>query len=137
MKRICSACFLTGLLVWMSQTGFAADLELLEVERQIIAHTNAQRSRHGLPSLVTDPSLMKSARSHAAWMARRTSLQHTSAPVGENIAFGQHTPTETVQDWMNSSGHRANILSGGYSRIGAAAYRGSNGRVYWCQQFLR
>jgi uncharacterized protein YkwD len=40
-----------------------------------------------------------------------------------------------VQDWMSSSGHRANILNSGHSRIGVGAYRGANGQIYWCQQF--
>ena len=112
-------------------------MDLLEVEQQIIKRTNAERSRHGLPVLTTDVDLMKSARSHTVWMAQRTALRHTSDLVAENIAKGQETPTQAVRAWMNSSGHRANILSSSYSRIGVAAYRGSDGRVYWCQQFLR
>ena len=112
-------------------------MDLIEVEQQIIKRTNAERLRHGLPVLATDVDLMKSARSHTVWMAQRTALRHTSDPVAENSAKGQETPTQAVRAWMNSSGHRANILSSSYSRIGVAAYRGPDGRVYWCQQFLR
>ena len=50
--------------------------------------------------------------------------------------MGQNSSAEAVNSWMNSPGHRANMLNGGYSRIGAAAYTGSNGRVFWCVQFL-
>jgi uncharacterized protein YkwD len=80
---------------------------------------------------------MNSARRHAIWMARFGTLQHTSAAVAENIATGQGSSREAVSDWMSSTGHRANILSFGHRRIGVAAYRGRNGRIYWCQQFLQ
>lgn len=112
------------------------DLELIAVERQIIERTNHERERYGLPRLAIDQRLMKNARRHAAWMARSTVLQHTSAAVAENIAQGQSSAQEAVRDWMNSPGHRANILSSSYSRIGVAAYRGPDGQAYWCQQFL-
>jgi uncharacterized protein YkwD len=106
------------------------------VEAQIIEHTNAERARFGLPILQIDTSLMQSARRHGSWMATRQSLQHTSAQVAENIAMGQSSSSEAVRDWMNSPGHRANILNGSYRRIGAAAYVSPSGAIYWCQQFL-
>lgn len=109
---------------------------LLAIERQIVSQTNSHRARHGLRPLQVDLRLMQSARRHAAWMASRRLMQHGRAAVAENIAAGQSTPTEAVRDWMNSSGHRANILNSRYSRIGVAAYRGPDGQVYWCQQFL-
>jgi uncharacterized protein YkwD len=125
-----------NMLATTKESKEANDLELIAVERQIVERTNRERERYGLPELEVDRSLMKSARTHAAWMARRTVLQHTSAAVGENIAQGQSSATEAVRDWMNSPGHRANILSSRYSRIGVAAYRGPDGQAYWCQQFL-
>lgn len=109
---------------------------LIEVERNIVEKTNAQRARHGLPPLVVDRTLVQSARTHAAWMTNRRTLTHTSRPVAENIAMGQRTSGEAVSSWMNSSGHRANILSRGHRRIGVAAYRTPEGTIYWCQQFL-
>ena len=114
-----------------------ADLQLLAIERNIVKYTNAERVRRGLKPLVIDAGLMKSARDHASWMTRRRSMTHTRANVAENIAAGQDHSREVVTAWMNSSGHRRNILNGGYRRIGAAAFRTSNGRIYWCQQFLR
>ena len=126
----------TGMLATPNGKKEAEDPELIAVERQIIERTNRERERHGLPKLAVDGRLMKSARRHTAWMARSMVLQHTSAAVGENIAQGQGSATEAVQDWMNSPGHRANILSSSYSRIGVAAYRGPDGQAYWCQQFL-
>jgi uncharacterized protein YkwD len=110
--------------------------DLIEVEKQIVEQTNAQRAKFGLPALKVDQGLLQSARTHTAWMTNNRSLQHTSKPVGENIAMGQRTTDEAVNAWMNSPGHRANILNGGYKKIGVAAYRTPDGTVYWCQEFL-
>jgi uncharacterized protein YkwD len=104
-------------------------------ESEIVSHTNAQRARYGLPPLNMCPNLMGSARQHCSWMARANSMTHTSAAVAENIAAGQHSASDAMNSWMNSSGHRANILGRGYSTIGVAAVTGSNGQTYWCQQF--
>lgn len=109
---------------------------LIAIEHGIIEQTNMERSRRGLAPLQVDHQLMQSARRHAAWMASRRIMQHGRDIVAENIAMGQSSPTEAVRDWMNSNGHRANILNSRHTRIGAAAYRGPDGQVYWCQQFL-
>ena len=56
---------------------------------------------------------------------------------GENLILGNFSSEkEVVQDWMNSPGHRANILNGSYKRTGVAAYRTEDGTIYWCQEFL-
>jgi len=70
-------------------------------------------------------------------MALHQTLQHTTRPVAENIAMGQRTSQEVVRAWMNSSGHRANILDRGHRRIGVGAYRTAGDTIYWCQQFRR
>ncbi|HUY32819.1 MAG TPA: CAP domain-containing protein [Pirellulales bacterium] len=119
------------------QAPAAETLELHAVEHLIIQHTNAERRRYGLPSLAVDQHLVKSARAHAIWMTTRQTLTHTNQPVAENIAFGQESAAEAVRSWMNSPGHRANILSAGHRRIGVAAFVARNGRIYWCQQFLK
>ena len=111
--------------------------DLHAIEARIIERTNAQRTRHGLRPLVVDHGLLRSARQHAAWMTNSRSMTHTTRPVGENIAMGQRSSVEVVDTWMNSSGHRANILNAGYTRIGVAAYATPEGTIYWCQQFLR
>ena len=111
------------------------ELALLPIEENIISFTNAERTRRGLPALAVDPTLVQSARAHATWMTRNRTLQHTRQPVAENIAMGQRNSREAVRDWMQSSGHRANILNRGYRRIGAAAYRTPSGTIFWCQQF--
>ncbi len=107
------------------------------IEARIIERTNSQRAHFGLPPLSVDHSLLRSARQHAAWMTNARSMTHTTRPVGENIAMGQHSSGEVLNAWMNSPGHRANILNPGYRRIGVAAYRTPEGTVYWCQQFLQ
>ena len=112
-------------------------LELLPIELNVVKYTNDERAKRGLPKLKVDPALMKSARRHAAWMVRNRSLVHTTRPVAENIAMGQPHSTSVVRAWMNSRGHRANILNGSHGRIGVAAYRTASGTIYWCQQFRR
>ncbi len=110
--------------------------ELLPIEMNIIKYTNAERAKHGLPPLAVDQKLMASARKHASWMARSRNLTHTSRSVGENIAMGQSHSSGAVRSWMNSPGHRGNILNRSYGRIGAAAYRTPGGTIYWCEQFI-
>ena len=111
--------------------------EWRQIEMNIIKLTNEQRVRNGRKPLEIDPDLMESARRHAAWMARNRSMVHTRQAVAENIAMGQRDSQAALRAWMNSSGHRANILNGGNRRIGAAAYRTAGGTIYWCQQFRR
>jgi len=113
-----------------------AQPQLHPVDEQVVARTNAERRRFGLPALRVDGRLMRSARRHTAWMTRSRSLTHTSDAVAENIAMGQSTSSEALSSWMSSSGHRANILNASYSRIGVAAYSTPEGRTFWCQQFL-
>ena len=111
-------------------------IDLYPVETQILEKTNAERAKYGLSALKLDNKLLVGARTHAAWMASSGAFQHSNQNVGENIAMGQGTPAEAMRDWMNSSGHRANILNSSYTRVGIAAYVGSNGSIYWCQQFI-
>ena len=122
-------------VVSAGETG-TAELKLSAIEAEIIAKTNAERERFGYKPLKISVRLMKSARRHATWMGSNGSLSHTNDPVAENIAWGQTSPAEAMDSWMNSSGHRANILTRSYSRIGVAAFRHYDGQIYWCQQFL-
>ena len=115
----------------------ARHLNLLPIEENVVKYTNAQRAKYGLAALEIDHDLMDSARQHAAWMASNRRLIHTSRPVAENIAMGQASSNEAVRCWMDSSGHRANILNRGHRKIGVAGYRTANGTIFWCQQFRR
>ena len=112
-------------------------LTLIAIERNIVKYTNEERRQHGLPEFTVDHGLVRSARRHCQWMTENRALQHTGDSVAENIAMGYGHSREAVQAWMNSSGHRANILNGGHLRIGVAAYRTESGTIYWCQQFRR
>ncbi len=113
----------------------SAGLKLLPIEQNIVDYSNVERARYGLPALAVDVELMQSARQHATWMTVNQSLVHSGQPVAENIAMGQPHSQSVVQCWMNSPGHRANILDGGHRRIGVAAYRTATGTIFWCQQF--
>ncbi len=112
----------------------ASDFALHRAERNVVDKTNAQRARFGLAPLRISKRLVNQARRHAQWMAKSGNFQHGNDGVAENIAWGQSGSSEAVGDWMNSSGHRANIL-GGYTHMAASWARGSDGRLYWVQQF--
>ncbi len=109
--------------------------QLNPLEIHVISRTNFEREQQGLPPLEVDFRLMSTARKHAAWMTNSRSMVHGSYGVAENIAMGQRNAPEVLQTWMNSSGHRANILNGSYTKIGVAAYSTPDGTIYWCQQF--
>ncbi len=136
-KRISSSALAATLLLMTAGPALTAELQMYSGEQQVIEQTNAQRARYGLPPLAMDANLMQSARNHCTWMAKNARLQHSGQMVAENIAQGQSSATEAVTDWMNSPGHRANILNRGYTRIGVAGYTGTDGRGYWVQQFVQ
>lgn len=112
-------------------------VKLAAIEANVVSYTNQERARYGLPPLTVDKNLMETAREHASWMTRTRNMVHTSRPVAENIAMGQPHSSDVVRAWMNSSGHRANILNAGHGRIGVAAFRTEGGTIFWCQQFRR
>jgi len=112
-------------------------LVLSDAERRVFDLTNAERRKRGLPVLRLERRLMESARRQANWMARTGIFQHGHSGFAENIAMGQRSGLDVVIAWMNSSGHRRNMLNSGYGAIGIGSYRGQNGALYWCQQFSR
>ncbi|MET9367511.1 CAP domain-containing protein [Streptomyces griseoflavus] len=118
--------------------------------REVIGLTNRARARAGLPPLSGDPRLTEAAQAHSADMVARDFYSHTapdgSGPlerataagsarraVGENIACGQRSPAEVVEGWMNSPGHRANILAAGFTHIGVGFAGGGRAGTYWTQ----
>jgi uncharacterized protein YkwD len=119
-----------------SEDATPAPIELTKTETIIYEMVNAERVRRGLRPLVLEYNLLMTARKHANWMASTHRMQHGNYPVGENIAMGQTTCTSVMNTWMNSSGHRANIL-GGWRHVAPAAYISPSGRIYWCLQFTR
>jgi hypothetical protein len=113
--------------------------------------TNGARQAAGLTPLACDEALSRAARLHSQDMCDQGYFSHASLDgrsfvdrivaqgatyrtAGENIARGQRTPDEVHDAWMDSSGHRANILGAGYGRIGIG-YVACGGRHYWTQDF--
>jgi uncharacterized protein YkwD len=59
----------------------------------------------------------------------------TGSAWGENIAMGQRSAAEVVRGWMNSAGHRRNIMNCSYTLIGVGAAKDAQGQIYWTQDF--
>jgi uncharacterized protein YkwD len=103
------------------------------------ASLNGFRASHGLSPLRTDGSLAALASQHAASMARRDSLDHDGfmthrGPRGgraENVAYGCKDTACVIQQWVNSSGHRRNMLIPGLRRYGLASATSPSGKTYW------
>ncbi len=121
-----------------------------QVVQQVIDLTNAERKRNGLPALKADTQLSGVAQKKSEDMRQNNYFSHTSPTygspfdmmrdfgvtyktAGENIAQGQRSPQEVVQAWMNSEGHRKNILSKDFTHIGIGY--DSNGH-HWTQMFI-
>ena len=119
---------------------------------EVVALTNAERARHGLRALTIDARLARAAQAHSADMVRRAFFAHGNPDglqvwdravaagyayrkVAENIAAGQRTPAEVVRGWMDSPGHRANILDRDLTQIGVGRVEGGSYGVYWTQVF--
>lgn len=127
--------------------------ELSPVERDILAATNSERKKANLPPLKLDPLLLKMAREQSRLMAEARMISHAvggqtfplrlkasrypSRTAGENCAEGQETPAETVAGWMNSPGHKANILNPDFQDLGVALSVSADGRKYFTQVFGR
>lgn len=123
-------------------------------ELKVVDLVNRQRASAGLQLLTNNWQLERVARYKAADMANKGYFSHTSptygspftmmqnfgisfSSAGENIAMGQMTPEEVMNAWMNSPGHRANILSPSYTQIGVGYATNSNGVPYWSQMFIK
>ncbi|MFE2416623.1 CAP domain-containing protein [Streptomyces hokutonensis] len=119
---------------------------------KVVELTNAERTRAGLRPLAVDPLLAAAAQAHSTDMVARAFYSHTSPDgsqpwdraaaagsrrrtIGENIACGQRSPAEVVEGWMNSPGHRANILKPDFTHIGIGFAGGGQMGTYWTQLF--
>ncbi|TLS36121.1 CAP domain-containing protein [Pseudalkalibacillus caeni] len=127
-----------------------AGYKLSEYEQQVVDLTNQERAKNGLPALKVDLELSKVARAKSQDMHDKNYFSHTSPTygspfemmkqfgieyrsAGENIAMGQRSPEEVVNAWMNSEGHRKNILNSNYTHIGVGYVKDGN---YWTQEFI-
>ena len=128
-----------------SYAGLSAD------EAEVVRLVNMERQKAGLAPLKASSQLSNVAREKSKDMATKNYFSHTSPTygspfdmmkqfgisyrtAGENIAKGYLNPASVMNGWMNSSGHRANILNGSFGTIGVGAYKvGST--IYWTQMF--
>lgn len=104
---------------------------------------NKQRELKGRTGLILDNYLNEYAQKHAEWMARKNNLTHSDISVlmgkyhtaGENIAWNQEDEQEVTTAWMNSSGHRANIMNRSFTKVGFGIAPAKDGSLYWCTVF--
>jgi uncharacterized protein YkwD/stress response protein SCP2 len=125
---------------------------LARTTAHVVDLTNRERAGAGLPALAVDARLTAAAQAHSADMVARDFYSHTDPDggrpwdraaaagaarrtVGENIACGQRSPADVVEGWMNSPGHRANILKADFTHIGVGLAGGGRAGTYWTQLF--
>ena len=118
----------------------------------VIDLVNAERAKAGCSALRSDPRLAAAAQGHSADMAARDYFSHDTpegvsfatrisnagyqwSGAAENIAAGQRDAASVMSSWMNSSGHKANILNCGYQDIGVGVAAATDGKLYWTQDF--
>ncbi len=116
---------------------------------QVLKLVNAERAKAGLSALTTNTTLTSAANVRAK--ETKTLFSHTRPDgsscftaltqagvnyktAGENIAYGQKTPAEVVKAWMESPGHRANIMNANFHKVGIGVYQ-TGGVIYWSQLF--
>jgi uncharacterized protein YkwD len=120
-------------------------------EAKVLEITNKERAANGCGALVFDERLANAARGHSADMAAQNYFDHKSkdgrsfvdrikvagypSPGAENIAAGQPTPEAVMKGWMESPGHRANILNCGLKALGVGVAKGGSFGIYWTQNF--
>ncbi len=126
------------------------DSTVTSYEAEVVRLVNVERAKKGLKPLTEDWQLSRVARYKSQDMKDNKYFSHTSPTygspfdmmkkfgityrtAGENIAMGQRTPQAVVTAWMNSSGHRANILNPSFTKIGVGYV--ANGH-YWTQMFI-
>ncbi|WP_026688992.1 CAP domain-containing protein [Alteribacter aurantiacus] len=136
-----------------SQTSEQTSSELSEFEQEVVRLTNEERTQRGLPELEIAEDVSDVARDKSADMRDNNYFDHNSPThgspfdmmrsygvdynaAGENIAAGQQTPEQVVDAWMNSQGHRENILSNNYTEIGVGHVEGGQYGHYWTQMFI-
>jgi uncharacterized YkwD family protein len=125
---------------------------LSAVEMEVVRLVNVERQKAGLSPFTASSELSKVARVKSEDMAKNNYFSHTSPTygdpftmmksfgikyntAGENIAKGYSSAQSVVDGWMNSPGHRANILNPSFNKIGVGLYKTSNGTAYWTQMF--
>lgn len=122
----------------------------------VLAMTNAERRKAGVPELQESPKLTTAAQLQSDQMGSASQMDHVLpgapypspsdrlaavayawAAYGENVAMGQRSEAEVVSAWMNSASHRANILNPAYTEFGFGVAKDANGRPYYAEMFGR
>lgn len=128
--------------------------DIKAIENEVIRLVNVERSKQGLSQLTGDWQLSRVARYKSTDMRDANYFSHYSPTygdpfkmmhsfgitfyaAGENIAMGQPTAQSVMTSWMNSPGHRANILNPQYNEIGVGIAKTASGTIYWTQEFIR
>ena len=123
-------------------------------EAQLVALINAERTQRGLNAVSVSPLLMQEAEAHSQDMIDRNFVSHTNPDgqdpgdrldsagydwltYGENIGAGQTTAQDMLDGWMNSSGHRANLLNANFTEIGVGYVTGGRYGHYWTAVLAR
>lgn len=126
------------------------DTENANFVRQVVNLVNQERAKAGLSPVTADTSIQAAAQVRAKEIEK--SFSHTRPDgssfstaltqqgvtyrgSGENIAWGQKTPEQVMNGWMNSDGHRANILNKNFTKIGVGYHQNASGTNYWTQLF--
>ncbi|KRQ87144.1 Chlorophenol reductase precursor [Caloramator mitchellensis] len=129
-------------------------IETKAIESEVVRLVNIERAKVGLPALKENWQLSRIARYKSQDMINKNYFSHISptygspfqmiesfgikfSAAGENIAMGQRTPQEVMNAWMNSPGHRSNILNPTYTQIGVGLAKDKAGRCYWTQMFIK
>lgn len=122
-----------------------------EYVNQVLSLVNEERAKSGLSPLTLDTAACSAAQTRAreivsnfshtrpggkSFSTALTESGVTFRSAGENIASGQTTPAQVMNGWMNSSGHRANIMNKNYTKIGIGHYEDAAGTDYWVQIFF-
>lgn len=126
------------------------DTENADFVKQVVNLVNQERAKAGLSPVTADTSIQAAAQVRAKEIEK--SFSHTRPDgssfstaltqqgvtyrgSGENIAWGQKTPEQVMNGWMNSEGHRANILNKNFTKIGVGYHQNASGTNYWTQLF--
>ncbi len=120
----------------------------LPIAAECVQMVNNERAAVGIAPVASHPALQKAAELHSTDQAKRKKMTHTGsngsnagrrisaqgynwATWGENVAAGQGDCATVMDAWMNSAGHRANILNPAFVSIGMGAVKATDGTIYW------
>ena len=124
-----------------------------DYRKEVVRLVNIEREKNGLPALAINEAVMETAQLRAEEITEKFDHERPNGEMcytalneagiryrtaGENIAAGQSTPAEVVEGWMNSPGHRSNILSANFTEIGVGYVSDSSLDYgsYWVQMFI-